>query len=105
MEEAQRLCDRIAIMDHGRIIAEGGPATLVGDHFPAKVVRLPWRNLPEAFREQARHAGAQAEIFTEDVGRILDQLGRAGVDLAGLQVETPSLEDLFLELTGHSLRS
>ena len=41
MEEAERLCDEIAIVDHGRIVAQGRPASLVREHFPAAVVRLP----------------------------------------------------------------
>jgi len=107
MEEAQHLCDEILIIDHGRIIAQGSPEALVRKQFPASVVRLPadaWpENLP--MPEDASVRNGRIELFTEAVPRLLQQLTHAGADLHALKVETPNLEDLFLKLTGHDLRS
>ena len=107
MEEAQRLCDEIVIVDRGRIIAQGNPGTLVREHFPGSVVRLPATSWPQE-RPLPRSAAVRAgrlEIFADDVPAVLATLDEAGADLDGLQVETPNLEDLFLELTGHDLRT
>jgi ABC-2 type transport system ATP-binding protein len=107
MEEAQRLCDEILIIDRGRIIAQGNPDELVEKHFPASVVRLPadaWpsgKDLPDA----ATIRNGRIELFTEAVPQTLEELAEAGADLHFLKVETPNLEDLFLRLTGHDLRS
>lgn len=107
MEEAQRLCDEIVIADHGRVIARGRPGALVQEHFPASVLRLPasaWpagRPLPPGCEVR----GGTIELFSDDVPPLLDDLGRSGANLSELRVETPNLEDLFLKLTGHDLRS
>jgi ABC-2 type transport system ATP-binding protein len=107
MEEAQRLCDEILIADRGRIVARGRPAALVQEAFPAAVVRLPldaWlrgRSLPEGCEVR----NGYIELFGEEVSPMLEALEQTGADLGELRVETPSLEDLFLKLTGHTLRS
>jgi ABC-2 type transport system ATP-binding protein len=107
MEEAQRLCDEIVIVDRGRIIARGQPMVLVRGHFPAAVVRLPDIAWPsgEPLPPGAEVRNGAVEIFTDEPHRVLGQLGRAGANLNELKVETPNLEDLFLRLTGHGLRS
>jgi ABC-2 type transport system ATP-binding protein len=107
MEEAERLCDEVAIVDHGRIIARGEPRALVHDHFPPAIVRLPADHWPagEPLPENAERCGTEIEISTDDVPPVLEHLERIGADLTALRVQTPSLEDLFLKLTGHSLRS
>ncbi|NCA71150.1 MAG: ABC transporter ATP-binding protein [Sphingobacteriia bacterium] len=107
MEEAQRLCDRIAIVDHGRIIAEGTPARLIRDHFTAVLIRLPetaWPSTAALPAGAARREGT-IELYAEDVRLVLAEMERIGVDLNDLHVTTPTLEDLFLKLTGHELRS
>jgi ABC-2 type transport system ATP-binding protein len=107
MEEAERLCDEIAIVDHGRIVSRGSPGDLVREHFPATIVRMPARHWPdgEPLPEDAAHRGNAIELYTDDVAPVLDHLERIGADLTALRVETPTLEDLFLKLTGHSLRT
>lgn len=107
MEEAERLCDRIAIVDHGRIIAEGHPVRLVREHFPATVIRLPAAAWPDgaALPEGATHRDGIIELFAEAVPPVLAELERVGADLTELRVATPNLEDLFLKLTGHDLRA
>ncbi len=107
MEEAERLCDEIAIVDRGRIIAGGNPLELVRKQFPAVVVRLPKDAWPAdtPLPATAVVRNGRIELFTEDVPTALDALRDAGAALNGLTVETPNLEDLFLELTGHRLRN
>jgi ABC-2 type transport system ATP-binding protein len=107
MEEAEYLCDEIAIVDHGRIISRGAPATLVREHFPSTIVRLPARHWPDKqpLPENAAHRGNSVELYTDQVPPVLEQLEQIGADLTSLRVETPTLEDLFLKLTGHSLRT
>jgi ABC-2 type transport system ATP-binding protein len=107
MEEAQRLCDEIVIADRGRIIARGSPSVLVQEQFPASVVRLPVSAWPEGtpIPEDGEIRNGYIELFSEEVPPALERLRRAGANLNELRVETPNLEDLFLKLTGHGLRS
>ncbi len=107
MEEAYRLCDRIAIVDHGRIIIEGEPDDLLQRHFKPSVIRLPQRavdesiELPAAIKLVDRHY----ELFTDDVPQSIEQLEQLGFSLGDCQISAPTLEDLFLKLTGHALRN
>ncbi|MEA3277466.1 MAG: ABC transporter ATP-binding protein [Pseudomonadota bacterium] len=107
MEEAQRLCDEIVIVDQGRIIARGSPKELVREHFPATVVRLPESAWPTdaPLPPESEVRDGYIELFTGEVPPILEHLERAGANLNELKVETPNLEDLFLKLTGHGLRN
>jgi ABC-2 type transport system ATP-binding protein len=107
MEEAERLCDEIAIVDRGRIIARGQPQALVREHFPAAIVRLPAAAWPEAqpLPDYAEHRDTVIELYTDSVPPVLEYLERIGAGLTALRIDTPSLEDLFLKLTGHSLRA
>ncbi|WP_108126061.1 ABC transporter ATP-binding protein [Saccharospirillum mangrovi] len=105
MDEAQVLCDQIAIMDGGRIIERGAPADLLAQHFDGVLVHLPAASvhgvsLPFAVVE--REDGI--DIQTTAVDETVRQLSAAGVPLDGLKVSSPNLEDLFLKLTGHALR-
>ena len=106
MEEAQRLCDEVAIMDDGRIIAQGSPQQLLSEHFPTSVVRLPEMALRAATPlPEARPSGhGEIEIFTDDVTATLAKLDSTGTSLNELRIESPTLEDLFIKLTGHELR-
>lgn len=107
MEEAERLCDRIVIVDHGQVIAEGHPERLVRDHFPSAVIRLPESAWPPGapLPPGGERRDSLIELFTEEVPPMLSKLERVGADLTDLRVATPNLEDLFLKLTGHDLRS
>ncbi len=87
MEEAYALCDEVAIVDKGRIIAQGAPDTLLKKHFDGVVIELEG-----------------TEIMTNDVEGSLDELRRKGRSLAHLRVRPRTLEDLFLALTGRELR-
>jgi ABC-2 type transport system ATP-binding protein len=107
MEEAQRLCDDIVIVDRGRVIARGRPGELVRAHFPAVVVRLPANVWPagQPLPENSERRSGFIEMFTDEASPLLEKLKRSGANLNELKVETPNLEDLFLKLTGHALRS
>lgn len=108
MEEAHELCDRIAIMDHGRIVASGTPKELLEHQFDSAVVILPAAQLPEPLIRQlpfpVHRLDDQVEILSDDLDRDLRLLLDQGVSLQHLQVRSRTLEDLFLELTGHQLR-
>ncbi len=109
MEEAYELCDEIAIMDHGEVIASGTPYGLLNEHFSSSVLSLPAIDIPQEF------AGAESltmhrlkdrvEIFSEDVNSTLQLLIRNNIQLKNLQIRSHTLEDLFLELTGRQLRA
>ena len=107
MEEAQRLCDEIVIVDRGRIIARGNPGALVTLHFPAAVLRLPANAWPgdEPHPGNSELRDGCLEIFTDEVPVLLEHLEQAGANLNELKNEVPNLEDVFLKLTGHTLRS
>jgi len=107
MEEAQHLCDEIAIMDYGKIIVRGTPDELIRQYCPEMTVILPKKSfdfsldrLPMPYRE----VKDTIEIKTEDVNTCLDLLITHNVDLSDLTVRSPSLETVFLNLTGRQLR-
>ena len=114
LEEADRLADRIAVIDRGRVIAEGTPAELKAQ-LGGTVVHITLADPAEALRAAAvvrdNHAveatveGRDLDLAVDDGPRtlvaVLRTLDRAGIDPAGLTVREPSLDDVFLTLTGH----
>ncbi len=108
MEEAELLCDEIAIVDRGRIIEQGAPGALLRKHFAEVLLELPRQQLPEAVRSlplRIIEAADRIEITTDDLDATLRQLMDAQVPLSDLRIRPPNLEDLFLELTGKELRT
>ena len=108
MEEAELLCDEIAIMDRGRIIAQGPPRRLLREHFAEVLLELPRQEFPEAARQlplRLIEASDRVEITTDDLDGTLRVLMDARVPLTDLRIRPPNLEDLFLELTGKELRA
>jgi ABC-2 type transport system ATP-binding protein len=109
MDEAQHLADRIAVIDRGRIIAEGTPDTLGGREEGKTKIRFslpPDTDLSDLPLEATPGNGGRFELTCESPTRALHDLTgwalRAGLELGNLQVERPSLEDVYLELTGDS---
>jgi len=115
MDEAERLCDRVAIVDHGRVIAEGTPADLIASLHAASIVefasepslgREALDSLP-GVREVHRRGSSWAlavESFAETVPALLGEVERAGAKLVALSTHRATLEDLFVSLTGRELR-
>jgi len=107
MEEAELLCDEIAIMDGGRIVAQGPPRRLLREHFADVLLELPRPDFPQSARAlplRLMEAGDRVEITTDDLEATLRTLLAAQVPLTNLRIRPPNLEDLFLELTGKELR-
>ena len=108
MEEAERLCQRLAIMDHGRIIAEGSPRALIAAHTEPQVVEVHGPGV-EQWMAQARRLAPRVErvgdtvfCYASDVEPVLKSL-RSQEELSYLN-RPASLEDVFLKLTGRDLR-
>jgi ABC-2 type transport system ATP-binding protein len=107
MEEAQYLCDEVAIMDYGKIIARGKPSELIKKHSPEMTVILSKeRFMPgrARFSLPFKEVKNTIEIKTADVNSCLEKLMSARIDLAEITVRSPSLETVFLNLTGRQLR-
>jgi len=115
MEEAETLCDRVAIMDHGKIIAMGSPRELIAQAgFESKVeIGEP----PAALRDAIEELGLPARISQQDrklilhtaeAPRVLREVTRVAaekeIELGDITVTSATLEDLFLSLTGRQLR-
>ncbi|OGA73821.1 MAG: nodulation factor ABC transporter ATP-binding protein NodI [Betaproteobacteria bacterium RIFCSPLOWO2_12_FULL_65_14] len=108
MEEAERLCQRLAIMDRGRIIAEGSPRALIAKHIEPQVLEVhgpgyaAWMARARALAPRVERAGDTVFVYAEDVAPIMKTLA-GEKELAYLQRQA-SLEDVFLKLTGRDLR-
>lgn len=107
MDEAYTLCDEIAIMDHGKIIAQGTPKTLLEDNFNDVILQLPEDELQKFdLSDLTTHKNnGHIEITTCDVNEIISKLMENNVSLSQLQIRPRTLDDLFLELTGKDLRT
>ena len=108
MEEAYHLCDEIAIMDHGRIIAQGTPRELLAAHFDDVALQLPLADFPNPAPLLAHpvvYSRDTVEILTQDVGATVQELLAYNIPLARLLIRPRTLEDLFLELTGREVRT
>jgi ABC-2 type transport system ATP-binding protein len=115
MEEAEVLCDRLAIMDHGKILEAGTVDELVSRRFHERAVRF---DAIEGLTDErlasfpgvtsVKHEGGAVLLYTRDVpdtiGAVLAATERLGVEPANLAVRRATLEDVFLDLTGRALR-
>jgi len=105
MEEAERLCDRVGIMDHGRLLALGSVKELIERHGGQFEVSLKLDgSLPASVAEQARVDGDTVRFATDDPWRVLEGMSHSGARLSALRIERPNLESVFLSLTGRNLR-
>ncbi len=108
MEEAQILCDEIAIMDAGKIIIRGAPADLLRQHYKNTIIELPLDDF-DGDLGNLQHRVVDSlgivEIETDDVNESLRVLAAHTSGLNRMRIRQPNLEDLFLDLTGHSLRA
>jgi len=115
MDEAEALCDRLSIMDHGQVIATGTPASLIADLELPSVVELTFEGTapdPAAFTARLGHAVEPRadlwEIPTPDpkalLPRLLEAAEAAAVPFQQVHIRRATLEDVFLHRTGRSLR-
>jgi ABC-2 type transport system ATP-binding protein len=116
MDEAERLCDRVAIMDHGKVIAHGTPRELIASIGVEHVVEfsagsttldLAGVRAMAGVRDVRSENGSVLLQVTElhrSVPELLNELGRQGVPLTELRTHSASLEDVFVHLTGRHLR-
>jgi len=123
MEEAERLCDRVAIIEHGRLIEVGTPDDLVQKHCPERTVVFTsddsnvggrMQALGPVERADGGEVGAVAEggaaTYTirgagdDFVTDVINVIAREGIRVRGFRTEIPTLEDVFLKLTGHGIR-
>jgi lipooligosaccharide transport system ATP-binding protein len=109
MDEAERLCQRLAIIDDGRMVAEGPPRDLIRQHIEAQVVEVYGEDAPgwaerEAgnFSRRVETSGETAFCYVEDASPLLAHLA-AWPALRTLH-RPANLEDVFLKLTGRELR-
>ena len=115
MEEAERLCDRVAIMDHGKIIALGAPTDLIRQQFTHAAITFPTppavpantlRALPQV--ADMRVENGTTTLYSSGVAQTIEALSGVAVahgdDLTGLAVRQATLEDVFLQLTGRRIR-
>ena len=114
MEEAERLCDRVGIIEHGRVIAVDTPDALVREHCPERAVIFTTEQVAEASRlEQV--TGAESVLIEEQtvtlhglgedfVSAVIRAIAETGIRVGDFRTVLPSLEDVFLKLTGHRVR-
>ena len=106
MEEAERLCHRLAIMDRGRIIASGSPRALIAEHIESQVLEVhglgyeAWMERAKGLAPRVERVGDTVYCYGDDVEPLIRSLPK---DLTYLH-RPASLEDVFLKLTGRDLR-
>lgn len=108
MDEAHALCDQIAIMDHGKVIAQDTPDALLADIFDDVIMQIPVPDWPPQVNPpelQWLQSSDSIQILTRDVNTSIAELLKHGIPLRNLRIRSRNLEDLFIELTGGELRS
>jgi lipooligosaccharide transport system ATP-binding protein len=112
MDEAERLCDRLVIMDQGRIVAEGSPRKMVREQVSPEVIEARLEGNDFARLEhhakrlgaEVQRAGDRVSLFVNDGREVLRSLAEDSIFLNGAFVRPGNLEDVFLKLTGRALR-
>ncbi|WP_433126418.1 ABC transporter ATP-binding protein [Micromonospora sp. CA-240977] len=111
MDEAEQLCDRLVVMDGGRIVAEGSPRALIERHSTREVVELRFAaESQEPFAGKLDGLGERVEVlpdrvllYVSDGDAAVAEVAAAGLDPANVLVRRSGLEDVFLHLTGRTL--
>jgi ABC-2 type transport system ATP-binding protein len=114
MEEAERLCDRVAVIEHGRLIEEGSAGELIARHCPERTVRfssdgevsgdtlaaIPGISTIDQQDGRFRLVG----IGPDFISSVIEYIAEHRIRVTDFRTETPNLEEVFLRLTGHSIR-
>jgi lipooligosaccharide transport system ATP-binding protein len=109
MDEAERLADRLAIIDHGKMLAEGTPPALIAQHIEPEVVEVYGEGVEAWFGDHAKSLSVRAEIHGETAFCYLQDADAMVANLKGFAHlrflhRRANLEDLFLKLTGRDMR-
>jgi len=108
MDEAQILCNEIAIMDAGKIIAQGSPDELLRKQYEGLIIEMPVEDITgdlSLIEHRLIETLGIIEINSKDVSASITALSAQATNLNRIKIRQPNLEDLFLDLTGHSLRA
>jgi ABC-2 type transport system ATP-binding protein len=114
MEEAERLCDRVAVIDRGKIVDVGTPAALIRRHCPERTVIVTtgqssadalFGQLPGVTSIERREDEVVIRGRDDLVSKVIQCVARHAIPVNDFRTESPTLEDVFLRLTGHSVRS
>src|SRR5690606_7578447 len=111
MDEAEQLCDRLIVVDKGRIMAEGSPAALIREHSSREVLEVRFgSDANSTAAERLQGVGDRLEVlpdrilvYSGDGEGALAEVARRGLEPITSLVRRSSLEDVFLKLTGRSL--
>jgi lipooligosaccharide transport system ATP-binding protein len=111
MDEAEQLCDRLVVMDGGKIVAEGSPRSLIRAHSSAEVVELrfgdltsvDWASKLTGIGERVDVLPDRVLVYTDDGDGVLADVHRRGLVPSSVLVRRSTLEDVFLLLTGRTL--
>ncbi|MCG8588301.1 MAG: ABC transporter ATP-binding protein [Proteobacteria bacterium] len=111
MDEAEQLCDRLVVMDKGKIVAEGSPLDLIAQHSTREVVELRFAvgeqdaALPrlEGMAERVEALPDRVLLYTEDGDKTADAIHSSALEHEQIVVRRSTLEDVFLHLTGRTL--
>ena len=111
MDEAEQLCDRLVVMDQGKIVAEGSPRELIARYAPREVVELRFRDEQrddailkmDGLANRSEVLADRVLLYTDDADATQDGLHARGIDPEQVLVRRSTLEDVFLRLTGRGL--
>ncbi len=118
MDEADKLCDRIAIIDHGKLVALDSPLKLKASIPGKNILEVGFSRVPPGWEATLRALPDVADVKAEDIvfrissnngprttGALLEAVRAAGIALTSLSVQSTTLDDVFVHYTGHQLRS
>ncbi len=111
MDEAEQLCDRLVVMDQGKIVAEGSPRQLIEQYAPREVVELRFQDgmkddavlAMEGLANRSEVLADRVLLYTDDADSTQDGLHARGIEPEQVLVRRSTLEDVFLRLTGRGL--
>jgi lipooligosaccharide transport system ATP-binding protein len=111
MDEAEQLCDRLVIMDRGKIVAEGSPRELIVEHAPREVLELRFpvgmqdtvMDRLEGTADRLEALADRVLLYTDDADKVMQTVEERGLEPEQTVVRRSTLEDVFLKLTGRTL--